>query len=68
MIYGFLQKNKKKFKSKQKIIGMTKPDLCEVLWSPSNPNRFIKFDTGDGSNIISLYQVYRDKVSELVSN
>jgi len=41
---------------------MTKPDVWEVLWSPTNPNKFIKFDTGDVSNDICLYQVYKDKV------
>ena len=36
---------------------MTKFAQYDVLWSPSNPNKFIKFDIGDGNNDINLYQV-----------
>lgn len=42
---------------------MTKSNSWEVLWSPSNPNKFIKFDKTDVSSDILLYQVYRNQVS-----
>ena len=39
---------------------MTK--FAQVLWSPTNPNKFIKFDIGDGNNDINLYNISKDRV------
>ena len=41
---------------------MVASNSWEVLWSPNNARKFIRFNTNNASSEIQLYDVFEDKV------
>lgn len=42
---------------------MARSNSWEVLWSPNNPNKFIRYNTSDVSSDVCLYQLYQNQVA-----
>lgn len=40
---------------------MARSNSWEVLWSPNNPNKFIRYNTSDVSSDVCLYQLYQNQ-------